>query len=755
MFKATNTKAGLALESPDADFIPYACHYLPDTLLTKNGELMKVLKITGFMQEQVGAKHQDVREVLRGAIQKHIPDASFAMWIHTIRRKKDMSLKARSTNVFSQKISDEWESKHSWKSSYVNEIYLTVIKESAPFKIKNIKQLFRSLSFKSLNNWHERFLAGSNQQLDEVVHKIKADLEVFGVKKLSLVAFKGAYYSEPLQFLSKILSLADSPVPLMPVNLSEELSSYKVAFGFNVLEVVSAVGKRFASILTLKEYHELALTELDKFLQLPQEFIITQTLDFINSKQALEHYRKQAYVLNASGDAKFYEISGLKNIIDGGEGRKNAYGESQMTVMLLNSELQGLENDIDSAYKVLSALGMNATRRDLRMEECYWANLPANFSFVTRRKPINTNRFAGMISLSSEEFGAKDGNKWGEAITTFRTMANTPFFFSFHLGDGGHTAIMGPKKSGKKTLLHFLLSQSSKVNPKIFYFGCSNKMSKFTEAMEGKHHQINRENGGENPFSLAATQENLSFFFKWLTLLIGKRLHDLDENEKKLLQQAAKFLLKLPPEQRSLLKLLPGIKKAGNTSIYTSLERWADKEYGEWIAKSNVDLSSNNFHSFDVSALLHFKDVLSPILHVILHKIESELTGKPTIIVFDEAWDILNHPSFMPDLSFILDKFAAKNAIFVFSTENVADSNASLIPKEVALKVTTKIFTPNKDAEKYSQSYMKIWDLSDAEFEKLVEMQVTKQQFMIKTEENSIVLKGDFRDVDSLISLMK
>ena len=35
------------------------------------------------------------------------------------------------------------------------------------------------------------------------------------------------------------------------------------------------------------------------------------------------------------------------------------------------------------------------------MENCYWSQLPGNFSYISRRSAINTDRIGGFASLSN------------------------------------------------------------------------------------------------------------------------------------------------------------------------------------------------------------------------------------------------------------------------------------------------------------------------------------------------------------------
>ncbi|MEJ0009149.1 MAG: hypothetical protein WDN72_00515 [Alphaproteobacteria bacterium] len=73
----------------ESDFVPYACLYDADTIATKNGELVQILRITGLSYDAQG--QGDLREAIRQAIRQCIPDASYAVWLHTLRRRKSLA----------------------------------------------------------------------------------------------------------------------------------------------------------------------------------------------------------------------------------------------------------------------------------------------------------------------------------------------------------------------------------------------------------------------------------------------------------------------------------------------------------------------------------------------------------------------------------------------------------------------------------------------------------------------------------------
>ena len=66
------------------------------------------------------------------------------------------------------------------------------------------------------------------------------------------------------------------------------MANHKIAFGDREIEVSGKGNKNFATVLTIKEYHEVSTQSLDKILQLPFEFIITQSFDFFFHKKDLQ-----------------------------------------------------------------------------------------------------------------------------------------------------------------------------------------------------------------------------------------------------------------------------------------------------------------------------------------------------------------------------------------------------------------------------------------------------------------------------------
>jgi len=111
----------------------------------------------------------------------------------------------------------------------------------------------------------------------------------------------------------------------------------------------------------------------------------------------------------------------------------------------------------------------------LALEAAYWAQLPANFAFRSRKAPITSRNLVGMSPFHNFPIGRATGNHWGDALTMLITNARSPFYFSLHASDPraedggsrkdiGHTSVIGPTGSGKTVLIGFLVCMLTKAH---------------------------------------------------------------------------------------------------------------------------------------------------------------------------------------------------------------------------------------------------------------------------------------------------
>jgi type IV secretory pathway VirB4 component len=103
--------------------------------------------------------------------------------------------------------------------------------------------------------------------------------------------------------------------------------------------------------------------------------------------------------------------------------------------------------------------GMNAI-------EAWLGSLPGHTYANVRQPPISTINLAHLIPLSAVWAGAERDEHFGAPPLLYgKTEGSTPFRFSLHVGDVGHTLIVGPTGAGKSVLLALMAMQFRRYEP--------------------------------------------------------------------------------------------------------------------------------------------------------------------------------------------------------------------------------------------------------------------------------------------------
>ncbi len=750
-------KKNVVAQGPDEDFIPYAIHYDKKTILTKNGELMQIIRVSGFSNTSVYAELIPLREAVRDAIRDNIKQTNFALWFSTIRRKKNISPDGEFADYFSNKINQTWEEINNLQNDYVNELYITVIVEGIDTSIVNFKSLVGSFSKNSTRKLHESFLAKSLEILTNATSGILSAISDYGAKILEISEWKGVLYSEQMRFLGKICHLQEKFYPVSAIDISEDLSANKIAFGNNKIEVLCGNNLSFATILSVKEYIEISIESLDKILQLPFEFVISQSFDFSYNESELAHFKYQDKMLKISEDESFRNISGIANFFESVDGTATDYGKLQTTIMIISKTREELDRDAKLISEQFQALGVVVVREDLFMEDCFWSQLPANFRFLKRQKIINSYKIAGFSSLYSFASGSISGNYWGPAVAAFKTITNTPYFFSFHDGDQGHSIFLGKKSSGKTVLLNFILAQSRRFKTKIYYFDFDNKAKNFINMLGGFYYDLSYSDPQSkeclriNPLALSINPNYRKFLSEFFYSFIYKYTAGIPEEE---LQNINKIVDKILTDKCN--KFSDAIKffnTEETKKIYEILKFWEEPVLARIFDHDREINWSDRIMGFDLTEYAEKDFIVVPILYYILYKIENIINEEtPSIVVFKNADRLLNNEIFTDKIINLLDRFKLKNCVvaFCFDAEDLSEESENLIYL-ISQKVSSKFILSDFNVSKDLKNVLKI---SDEELRLINYFKNEERKFLLKFGDNSLIANFNLSQHKSLIRLL-
>jgi type IV secretion system protein VirB4 len=118
-----------------------------------------------------------------------------------------------------------------------------------------------------------------------------------------------------------------------------------------------------------------------------------------------------------------------------------------------------------------------------------------------------------------------------------------------------------------------------------------------------------------------------------------------------------------------------------------------DADHDSVVASSAVQM-------FEMGELMRMgQEAVAPALDYIFHRIEARFDGRPTLLILDEAWLFLRHPTFVGRLQGWLKTLRKKNVYVVFATQEVADAANSPIAQTILQACPTKIYLPDEQAQ--------------------------------------------------------
>ena len=343
------------------------------------------------------------------------------------------------------------------------------------------------------------------------------------------------------------------------------------------------------------------------------------------------------------------------------------------------------------------AEGMNAI-------EAWLGSLPGHTYANVRQPPISTLNLAHLIPLSAVWAGPERDEHFGQPPLLYgKTEGSTPFRFSLHVGDVGHTLIVGPTGAGKSVLLALMAMQFRRYQgAQVFAFDFGGSIRAAALGMGGDWQDLGGGLSDDDdvgvqlqPLSKIDDPAERAWAAEWLAAILASEGLAVDPQAKEHIWSALTSLASAPIAERTLTGLAVLLQ---SQQLKQALAPYCiGGPWGRLLDAEAERLGEADVQAFETEGLVGAGSAAA-VLSYLFHRIEGRLDGSPTLIIIDEGWLVLDSPDFAAQIREWLKTLRKKNASVVFATQSLADIETSSIAPAIIESCPTRIFLPNERA---------------------------------------------------------
>ena len=354
--------------------------------------------------------------------------------------------------------------------------------------------------------------------------------------------------------------------------------------------------------------------------------------------------------------------------------------------------------------KVIQGRDFTCMIETVNAVEAWLGSLPGHVYANVRQPPISTLNLAHMISLSAIWAGeVRDHHLKAPPLFLARTEGSTPFRFSLHIGDVGHTLIVGPTGAGKSVLLALMALQFRRYpEAQVFAFDFGRSMRAAALAMEGDWHDLGGAISGESaefvslqPLAGIDDISERGWAAEWVASILSREKVDVTPETKDHIWTALTSLASAPVDERTLTGLSVLLQ---SNVLKRALQPYClGGPYDRLLDAENERLGTSSIQVFETDGLIGTA-VAPAVLSYLFHRIEGRFDGRPTLLIIDEGWLALDDADFAGKLREWLKTLRKKNASVVFATQSLADIDGSAIAPAIIESCPTRILLPNDRA---------------------------------------------------------
>ncbi len=373
------------------------------------------------------------------------------------------------------------------------------------------------------------------------------------------------------------------------------------------------------------------------------------------------------------------------------------------TVTVWDEDARVADARLKAVEKVVQGRDFTCMPETLNAVEAWLGSLPGHLYANVRQPPVSTLKLAHMIPISAVWAGPERNDHLdGPPLFYAETEGSTPFRFSTHVGDVGHTLVVGPTGSGKSVLLALMGLQFRRyAGAQVFAFDFGGSIRCATLAMGGDWEDLSVALSEDDsvvqlqPLARIDDAAERAWAQDWLAGLLAREGVVVDPVARDHLWSALTSLASAPVGERTLTGLSVLLQ---SNDIKRALAPFClGGPFGRLLDAEPEALGTADVQAFETEGLIG-SAATPAVLAYLFHRIEGRLGGRPSLVIVDEGWLALDDATFGGQLREWLKTLRKKNASVIFATQSLADIDGSSIAPAIVESCPTRIYLPNERA---------------------------------------------------------
>jgi len=374
------------------------------------------------------------------------------------------------------------------------------------------------------------------------------------------------------------------------------------------------------------------------------------------------------------------------------------------TIIVWDTDPRVAAEKLRLVEKVIQGRDFTAMPETINAADAWLGSLPGHVYANVRQPPISTLNLAHMIPLSAVWAGPERDEHFGAPPLLYgKTEGSTPFRFSIHVGDVGHTLVVGPTGAGKSVLLALMALQFRRyAQAQVFAFDFGGSIRAAAIAMGGDWHDLGGGlTGGSadsvalQPLSRIDEAAERAWAANWIVAILMRESILVTPEVKELIWTALSSLASAPVAERTMTGL--SVLLQSNDLKQALRPYCVGGPYGRLLDAESEHLGFATVQAFETEGLIGTA-AAPAVLAYLFHRIEDRLNGEPTMIIVDEGWLALDDEGFAGQLREWLKTLRKKNASVVFATQSLSDIDGSAIAPAIIESCQTRLLLPNERA---------------------------------------------------------